>query len=110
MKWSEADVVAQIEQITLRRLRLWVRRGWIAPAREEDDKRFDDLDLARIRLVCELKDDLNLNDDAVPVVLSLLDQLHGIRREFKALAQAVDQQPDAVRKTVRTAYRQRLKT
>ncbi|WP_375565817.1 chaperone modulator CbpM [Oceaniradius stylonematis] len=109
MRWSEADVVAQVEQITVRRLRLWVRRGWIAPARNESETRFDDLDLARIRLVRELKDDLNLNDDAVPVVLSLLDQVHGLRRELRNLARAVDAQPEATRHAVRDAYRQMLR-
>ena len=61
--------------------------------------------MARVRLLCELKDEMKVNDEAMPVVLSLLDQLYGLRREMKALAQAIDRQPEGVRRKVREAYR-----
>lgn len=105
MRWTETEVVAEVTEITLRRLRLWVRNGWVIPAAGDEGPRFDALDIARIRLVCQLKDEMNVNDDAVPVVLSLLDQVYGMRRELKTLAQAIDQQPDTVRDQVREAYR-----
>ena len=108
MRWTETEVVAEIEQVTLRRLRLWMRNGWIAPTTGAKGPRFDDLDLARIRLVCELKNEMKANDDAVAVVLSLLDQLYGIRREFKALAEAIERQPEDVRAAVRAIYRQSI--
>ena len=57
---------------------------------------FDEVDIARVRLVCELRDDLGLDAEAIPVVLSLVDQLYGVRRELRALARAVEQQPDEV--------------
>ena len=41
----------------------------------------------------------------MPVVLSLLDQVYGLRRELKALARAVDRQPEAVRQELMSAYR-----
>lgn len=105
MKHSEQEVVAKVESVTLRRLRLWVRRGWVAPAGGDGGPHFDELDVARIRLLCELKDEMMVNDEAMPVVLSLLDQLYGVRREMKALAQAIDRQPEGVRHKVREAYR-----
>ncbi len=108
MRRSETQVVAEVEEITLRRLRLWVRNGWVLPDQGPGEPHYDELDVARVRLVCELKDRMNLNDDAVPVVLSLLDQLYGMRRDFKALAQAIDEQPKAVREKVRAAYRNLL--
>lgn len=107
MRMTETEVVARTAEITSRRLRLWIRRGWIAPAHRDDaadrEPVFDDLDVARIRLVCQLKDDLNLNDEAIPVVLSLIDQLHGVRRELRRLASAVDTQPERVREEIRRA-------
>ncbi len=106
--WTETQVVAEVDRITLRRLRLWVRNGWVVPATSTSGPRFDDLDVERVRLVCELKEEMNLNDDAVPVVLSLLDQLYGMRREFKALTQALDEQPQKVRQTVRETYQRLL--
>ncbi|MCB1550127.1 MAG: MerR family transcriptional regulator [Hyphomicrobiaceae bacterium] len=109
MRRSEHEVVAEVRQVTLRRLRLWVRRGWIAPAAGEAGPVFDDLDVARVRLVCHLRQELNLNEDAVPVVLSLMDQLYGIRHRFRTLTEVVEAQPEEVRKAVREAYRAVLK-
>ncbi len=66
---------------------------------------FDDVDVARIQLVRQLRDDLGLDAEAIPVVLSLVDQLYGVRRELRALARAVDQQDPAVAGRIRDAYR-----
>ena len=63
------------------------------------------MDVARIRLVCELRGDLDVPEEAVPLVLSLLDQVHGLRREMRSLAKAVDAQPENVRAAIRAAYR-----
>jgi chaperone modulatory protein CbpM len=37
----------------------------------------------------ELRESLDINDDAMPVVLSLLDQLYDLRRRFHALGEAI---------------------
>ncbi|MFP7671861.1 chaperone modulator CbpM [Marivita sp. S0852] len=101
---NERDVVARVARVELRELRLWVREGWIKPATSEAGPVFDDLDVARIRLVCDLRKEMALPNDAVPVVLSLLDQLHGLRRDLKNLAGAVDAQPDEIRQAIVSAY------
>ena len=100
MKRTETEIVAEVEELTVRRLRLWVRRGWVAPRQHEDGPVYDELDAARVRLVCQLKSDMNINDDAVPVVLSLIDQLHGLRRQMRALTDAVDRQPGEIREMI----------
>jgi|TARA_B110000503_G_C6993607_1_gene348443 chaperone modulatory protein CbpM len=97
---SERDVVATVRRVQLQELRLWVQEGWIRPANTEGGPVFDDLDVSRIRLVCDLRNEMSLSDDAVPVVLSLLDQVHGLRRELRRLAEAVDAQPDDVKQAI----------
>lgn len=109
MKLSERQVVASLQSLTLRELRVWVSEGWVTPVEDKGSPAYEDIDVARIRLVCQLRQDLNLNEDAVPVVLSLVDQLYGVRRELRNLARAVEQQPDEVRRKVVSAYR-RLST
>ncbi len=105
-RMNEAQVVAEVTEVTLSRLRVWVGDGWVLPSRRDDGApEFDAIDIARLRLVCHLKDELNINDEAIPVVLSLLDQLHGVRRELKALAGALDRQPEHVRNELLAAYR-----
>ncbi len=104
MRLTERDVVDAVEEVTLRRLRQWVRNGWISPA-AADGRRFDDVDLARVRLVCQLKHELGLNEEAVSVVLSLMDQVYGLRCELRALAAAVERQPKKVRREIVGAVR-----
>jgi chaperone modulatory protein CbpM len=102
---DEAQVVRALETVSVAELRLWCEAGWVAPARGEAGFVFDEVDLARIRLVRELRDDLGLDEDAIPVVLSLVDQLYGVRRELRALARAIEQQPDDIAARVRAALR-----
>lgn len=109
MMFSEAEVVTVLETVTVQELRGWVLAGWIAPAVGDGGPVFDDLDVARIRLVYELRSELDVAEDAVPLVLSLLDQVHGLRREMRSLAQAVDAQPENVRAAITSAYRGHLK-
>ena len=104
---NEHDVVARVARIELRELRLWVRKGWVKPAEGENGPVFDDLDVARIRLVCDLRKEMALPTDAMPVILSLLDQLHGARRDLRDLAAAIDAQSPEVRQAIVAAYRVR---
>lgn len=48
---------------------------------------------------------MSLPSEAVPVVLSLLDQIHGLRRELRDLAGAVDAQPEDIRHAIIKAFR-----
>ncbi len=105
MKFTEADVVARVETVTVEELRIWVSEGWLVPESADDGPVFDEIDVARLRLVCALRQDLDLADDAVPTILSLIDQIHGLRAELKALAAAVDQESETTRARIRKAYR-----
>ncbi len=54
-------------------LRVWVEEGWICQAADDAGPVFDELDLARARLLARLHNDLGLDNEALPVVLSLID-------------------------------------
>lgn len=58
-------------------LEAWLEAGWLASPGADD---FSDVDLARARLICDLTRSLGVNDEAVPIILHLLDQVHGLRR------------------------------
>lgn len=103
MMLSESEVVATVGgRISVRRLRAWVREGWVRPG---SDWGFDDVDVARIRLVCQLRDSLDVDDEVIPMVLSLLDQVYSLRRELKSLTRAVEAQPRDVRQAIAEALR-----
>ncbi len=107
MTLDERMVVAEVSRLTLRELRLWVREGWVRPAQGEGGPVFDEVDVARIRLLCDLRKDMSLPAEALPVVLGLLDRLHAARRDLRCLAEALDEQPEEVRARVIAAARRR---
>ncbi|MBT8454492.1 MAG: MerR family transcriptional regulator [Rhodobacteraceae bacterium] len=107
MSFDERAVVARIRRLTLRELRLWVRKGWVRPAQSERGPVFDDIDVARLRLLCDLRKEMALPTDVMPTVLTLIDQLHRTRRDLRRLAEALDEQPDHVRRAVITSVRRR---
>ncbi len=100
MSIDERTVVAQVERVQLRELRLWVRQGWVRPAQGTGGPVFDELDIARVRLLCDLQKDMSLPSDVLPVVLSLIDRLNQTRRELRALTDALEEQPEDIRRSV----------
>lgn len=65
-------------------VRAWIEAGWLAP-RENGEERLSEIDLARAQLIHELRHDLGVNDEAVSIVLDLIDQVHGLRRAMREL-------------------------
>lgn len=103
----EQDIVDAIDALQTDVLRRWVELGWIVPADQAAaGGQFDEADVARVRLICDLVYDLEVGEASVPVILSLLDQLHDARRTLKALAAAIDQEPEGIR--LRLAERARV--
>ncbi|MGZ3652896.1 MAG: chaperone modulator CbpM [Bdellovibrionota bacterium] len=52
-----------------------LRAHWVSPAFPEESS-LDESDLARLRLIATLQEDFGVNDEAVPVILHLLDQIY----------------------------------
>lgn len=96
----EPYVLAQIEGLTLTRLRVCIEQEWVRPARGDHGHAFDALDVARLRLIAELTEDLQVTDDAVPIILSLVDQVNTLKRRLRLLDAAVAGQDDAVRTAI----------
>ena len=107
MSLTEQMVLAEIRRLTRRELDLWVREGWVRPRVGEAGSIFDELDVARLRLLCDLRKDMALPADAVPVVLTLIDRLHQTRRDLRVLVEALDEQPEELRRAVAARLRKR---
>ena len=65
-----------------------MRQGWIRPA-AKPTQAFSEADLARAALIRDLEDKLGFDEDQVPVLLNLIDQIHGLRAELKTLLDAL---------------------
>jgi len=103
---SEQDVIARVQHLTVTRLRVWVDQGLIKPA-DEDAPSFSEADIARATLISDLEDELGFAEEDVPVLLNLIDQIHGLRSELRGLLEALDDLPADVRTTVRMRIERR---
>ena len=86
-------------------LETWVEAGWIVPRRDEETKRFAEVDVARVQLIRDLQHGIGVNDEAIAIILDLIDQIHGLRGRLRDVCAAVATQPEAVRVAIATEVR-----
>ena len=79
-----AEIGMSAEELTV-----WVERRWVLPSRSGTSLTFDDTDRARIRMILEFHRDLAIDEEAMPVVLDLLDRLHAARAQLRAVLEGV---------------------
>jgi chaperone modulatory protein CbpM len=70
-------------------LEFWLEQRWLIPKQTAVGMRFSDMDVARARLIQELKTEFRVNDEGVDVILHLIDQLHGLRHALAQLHNGV---------------------
>ena len=80
----------------------WVEQRWVLPesAEESDTEaayRFDEVDLACLQLIAELRRDFDVNEEAMPLILQLLDQVYALRRALAELQDAIELLPEEAR-------------
>ena len=70
-------------------LNAWIEEEWLIPSRSSVELSFSEIDIARARLIRELRVDFGVNDEGVGVILNLVDRLYGMRRTLRELRQEV---------------------
>jgi chaperone modulatory protein CbpM len=80
---------AQLDRETLE---VWIEEEWLVPSGTATEPAFSEADLARAKLIRDLRQDLGINDEGVGVILNLLDQVHGLRKALADMLQFVRQQ------------------
>ncbi len=93
----ESELIAQFSYLERQTLLAWIEEGVIAPHRDEQGYLFDKVDASRVALACDLHYRMGLEHASLPVILSLIDQLHDARHHLRALTRAVAEQPEGVR-------------
>jgi chaperone modulatory protein CbpM len=78
----DAETFVVHARINVQKLETWVEAGWLVPGRVEGRVHYSDVDLARAHLINDLAG-LGVNEAGVPIVLDLVDQLHGLRRVLR---------------------------
>lgn len=87
MTFDEVTITFRLDQ---GELTTWIEQQWVRPLRQGEGWHFDDGDIARLQLICELRREMAVNDEAVPLVLELLDQLYATRATLDHLRHAMD--------------------
>lgn len=84
-------LIAQVSGLERQDLERWIVKGWVRPDRQSGKFIFHEIDVARVKLIRELRADMAIDEEALPVILSLLDQLYELRRRFRALGDAISE-------------------
>src|SRR5215831_9021691 len=98
------DLLLRFNELDRRELGRWIESGWILPERRDKTWVFHEVDVARIELISEIRHEFAIDEEAMPLVLGLLDQVYDLRRQLRRVCDALASQPsevqDAVRRTL----------
>jgi chaperone modulatory protein CbpM len=75
----------------------WIERRWVLPLNESGAYVFAESDVARVQMICDLRRDLAIDEEAMSVVLDLVDKLYALRRQMREILAAIDELPDGHR-------------
>ncbi len=104
-RYSEDEAIAAVARLTRPQLTAFVEAEIVIPLRTETGLMFRQIDIVRLELLCELSESFSLDEDALGVVISLIDQLHAVRGELRAVLEAIEAEPEEVRRRIAEALR-----
>ena len=91
-------VIALFPDLQEGELRAWIEQRWVQPEVSLDDGLvFREIDIARVHMIYDLRHRMEVHEETMPLVLSLVDQVYELRRNLKAMTHALDQQSEDVR-------------
>ena len=90
------DLLAAISTLQRSDLERWISEELVAPQQAGGSLVFSDMECARVRLICTLTYELDIDGGTLPVVLSLLDQLYDTRQRLLSLTRAIKAQDETV--------------
>ena len=94
------DLVATISALRRSDLEAWIREQLVVPRQEAGTPFFTDMECARVRLICTLHYELEIDPETLPLVLSLVDQLYDTRQRLLSLTAAVAAQDKTVQAAI----------
>ena len=94
-KGADLSTRSGVESATIA---MWIEAGWLSPPQGE--RGHSEADVARARLVRDLREDLGVNDEGIGVLLDLIDQIHGLRHLLETLVCAVREQSPTVHQRI----------
>lgn len=99
------DLIAAIADLRRSDLEAWIDQNLVTPRQEAGTLCFTEMECARIHLICTLHYDLEIDVDALPVILSLIDQLYDTRQRLLSLSAAIAAQDESVQAAILAAMK-----
>ena len=94
------DLVAAISALQRSDLEAWIREELVMPQQGAGELIFTDMECARVRLICMLRYELEIDAETLPVVLSLVDQLYDTRQRLLSLTAAIAVQDTGIQAAI----------
>ena len=94
-------LITEVSGLRRQDLENWISRDWVRPDQQKGEYLFQEIDVARVRLIRELRDEMAVNEETLPIVLSLLDQVYELRRRVREIGDVIEHvAPQDVREEV----------
>ncbi|MDY6970659.1 MAG: chaperone modulator CbpM [Spirochaetota bacterium] len=90
MKKTEIFEIIEVSQnykLSKKFIETCIEKEWIIPC-DCDNDLLDLEDISRIQLINDLMNDFGVNDEAVTIILHLIDQIHSLQGQIKRFLQA----------------------
>ena len=101
------ELVRRFAELDRGELARWIENRWIVPEQQGagggERWVFHEVDIARVELILEIRREFAVDEDAVSLLLGLLDQVYSLRRQMRRLCDAVECQPAEIRDAIRRA-------
>lgn len=97
------ELLREHRRLTTVHVERWVARGLLRPTGTVEAWSFEQVDVARARLLAELADELGFDEESAETVVDLVDQVHTLRRQLDLLGRAIAEQPAATREAIAAA-------
>lgn len=102
------EVLSLIDRVDVVELESWIHARWVRPERAGGGWRFTAVDVARVRLIRDIRYEMGVEPETVPLVLDLLDEVYTLRRELRALGEALGEAPPDTREPILRRCREHL--
>ncbi len=97
MTLTEKELIETVTRLTSDRLTEYLAAEIVIPEQSDKGLVYHSIDVARLELACELHEQYDMEADALSMMISLIDQLHGLRAELREVLNAIEAQPEPVR-------------
>ncbi|MCG6551112.1 MAG: MerR family transcriptional regulator [Candidatus Magnetominusculus sp. LBB02] len=79
------SVVAEMFDLHPQTLRLYEREGFIAPARQNNQRKYSDEDLKQLEFIVDLTRKLGVNKAGLEIIMDMRGRLDAMRKEMEGI-------------------------